>query len=239
MITVNFKEKLPEFAIVDSTTEAIKTRYPDDVFVEQKKREEKMVLFNLKCSCKGTTECGNMLNFYYDGLERYTNSNSVGHDTKVNVLSNHKPNTSPGVLIWDPSEENVAELTSFLKVLKEAIIFKRSLLDGLCAKLEVRIDGHPNIEILIRKGEDGIRLLLFEIPDELASKIPLLSESGSYKECLGTVAILPAGTDLGKIRNEFADMMDPLFGPVAEWISLLGKENNLNLQIDDIWVIPQ
>ena len=79
---------------------------------------------------------------------------------------------------------------------------------------------------------------LFEIPN-VFPKVPLLNEAKTYLECLGLVATLPAEIDTSKIKNDYADMANPFFKPIIEWVKLLGEENQMELQIKNIWVIPE
>ncbi|MEN9338557.1 MAG: hypothetical protein RI945_282 [Candidatus Parcubacteria bacterium] len=140
--------------------------------------------------------------------------------------------------MWNPTEESIAELMTFTETVKEAIIFKKELLSELFAELQVWIKNYEEIHIAVRKDEAGIHLFLYDIP-VIFAKVPLLSESKSYRECLGLIATLPSDTDLSEVKNDWAKKSNPFFTPVIEWVNLLAKENGVSDISADMWVMPE
>jgi len=237
MIIVNFKVKVPYFGIPKHDEKAITTKNPYEIFSEQRKSKGSIML-DMRCCCNDSS-CKSNITFYYSGLDRYTSSKNLASDTEVNILPYHeeKKGRASNVL-WNPTIENVAQFISFLETTREAIAFKQELLGGLYAELQIRIKGYDEILIVVRKDESGIRFILFEIPVTFP-KVPLLCESKDYFECLGVIATLPANMDTSKIKNDYADINNPFFEPVISWVKLLGQENQLDLSISNIWVMPE
>ncbi len=236
MITLNFEENIPNFGTLTYDEKKIKTKDPSRIFAEQKK-EEFMPLLNMKCTC-GNPTCTNKISFFYEGLDLYGDSKKVGiRDDIINILT-CQDTKNAGNVKWNPTEENIVNFVSFSKTVREAILFKQKLLDGLYAELMVSIKGYSEIQIIVRKEKFETLFILFEIPKDFP-KVPLYSEAPSYRECLGIIGTLPTNIDTSKIKNDYADMRNPFFEPVIKWIELLGKENNLDLEIQDIWGMPK
>lgn len=237
MTTVNFKESMPEFGTPNHNDTTIQTKRPYDIFTKQK-TSKGTTLLNIKCSC-GDPVCKNKVSFYYDGLNHYSSLKNLGSDTQVTIQTNYKKDADKAEnVMWNPSDENIAEFIDFSNAAQEAIAFKQELLQTLYAQLQVRIKGCTDIQILVRKEKSEIRFILFEIPNTLPN-VPLLCESKDYLECLGIIATLPADTDTSKIKNDTADMTNPFFAPVIAWVKLLGEENQQDLEIHSIWVMPE
>lgn len=237
MITVNFNEKLPTFGMFNHDDKKIRIKNPDEIFAKQKKSKGGIYL-NMRCCCSDS-DCNNKVSFYYSGLSYYFGSKNLGSDTEINIHPSHdEVKGKANNILYAPTNENLKEFTDFFETVKEAIDFKKSLLNGLYAQLQVRIKGYPEIQIMVRKDEKGIHFLLFEISKDLPL-VPLLSEAESYYECLGVIGKLPSDTDTSKIKNDHADMKNLFFGPVIEWVKSLGKENQLDLTISSIWVMPE
>ena len=237
MLVVNFKQMVPMFGTPNLGEKGIKTKGPDEIFKEQKKSEGR-IMFDLRCSCTDSG-CTNEITFSYNGLNHYTSSKNLGSDTEVNIHPYHKEQEGrANNVMWNPTEENVTQFVSFSETVREAIAFKKELLRGLFALLQVRIKGYDEIEIVVRKEETEIRFILFEIPNDFPN-VPMLYQSENYRECLGVIATLPVDTDTSKITNDYADMKNPFFEPITQWVKLLGEENELNLEIRNIWVMPE
>jgi hypothetical protein len=230
-MVVNFKKNPPEFSTPSKIGEVINTKSPDEVFKGK-------IMFDMKCSCT-TPNCKHRMTFYYPGLTYYCGLKNLSDETKINIMPPYS--TEPGQVknvIWDPVEEDVDAFVAFSKTIREAIVFKRELLKGLFALLQVRIKGYHETHIIVRKEENEIRFILFEIPNAF-SNVPLLRESTGYRECLGIITTLPIDTDTSKIENEHANMADPFFEPVITWVKSLGEVNQLDITIDNIWVMPE
>ena len=238
MKVVNFKYNLPAFGSRNDYHNSVKTADPHEIFSLQ--RESKGVfMLHMKCCCSDPS-CKNGIDYYYSGLNYYFGQKNLGSDTEVNIHphDNEKGETANNVY-WNPTEENVAEFTSFAETIREAIAFKKELLRGLYARLQVKINGYTDIEILVRKEEAEIRFILFEITNILP-KVPLLYESKTYRECLGVIATLLSDTDTSEIKNDYADMKNPFFEPIITWVKSLGEENKIDLEkISRIWVMPE
>jgi len=141
--------------------------------------------------------------------------------------------------MWNPTEESTNELIEFVETVKEAIIFKKELLTELFAELQVRVQDYGEIQIAVRKDKKGIHLFLYQIP-VIFTKVPLLSESKNYRECLGTIATLPLDTDLSEVKNDWAKKSNPFFTPIVEWVDLLMKANELSgIDTLRVWVMPE
>lgn len=230
MVTINFQENMPKFGTFKNKT--IGTQKPSKIFSE-KEISKNGTMLNIKCSC-GDSKCKNSITFFYDGLNCYTSSKNIGNDKQINILPCHKENN----ITWNPAEENVAEFVSFYKTVREAILFKQKLLDRLYAELLVRIKDYGEIQIIVRKEKFETLFILFEIPKNFP-KVALYSEAPSYRECLGIIGVLPTNIDTSKIKNGYADMRNPFFEPIIKWVEILGKENQLTLEIQNIWVMPE
>ena len=234
---INFNEKLPGFGSLNHDKTKIITKCPHEIFASQK-QSEGITFFDMVCCC-GDTDCKSEISFGYHGLNHYGNSRNLASDTDVYISPRHKEEKGrANNVMWNPSEENVAQFISFTETVREAIAFKQELLRSLYAELQVRIDGYGEIRLIVRKEEDGFRFILFEIPN-VFPKVPLLRESKSYRECLGIIAILPADTDVSEIKNDYANMKNRFFAPIIGWVKFLGDINHLNLAIENIWVMPE
>jgi hypothetical protein len=234
---VDFKEKPPKFGEQNHDDKATKTKDPYKIFTENKKSKG-TVLLDMRCSCTDSN-CRNKISFYYNGLNHYFSSKNLGSDTEVSIQSCDKAEGEKyNNVMWDPTEENVLKFTNFAETAREAITFKQKLLNGLYAQLQVRIKGYNEIQIMVRKEDSKFLFILFEIPNA-CPRIPLLNEAKEYHECLGVIATLPTDTDTSKIKNDWADMKNPFFAPIINWVKLLGEENQLTLEINNIWVMPE
>lgn len=241
MTTFDFNDKQPEFGTrISYENNSVKTKGPDEVFVKQKQSKGK-ILLDMRCTC-GDPDCTNRISFHYSGLNRYGDSRNLGSDTQINIYPYHKEEKGKADnVMWNPTQENVYEFINFSDTVREAIAFKQELLKGLYAELQVRVkrfDNEVELQLIVRKEETGVLFYLFEIPN-IFPKVPLLSEAKTYRECLGLVAILPAEIDTSKIKNDYADMANPFFKPIIEWVKLLGEENQTELHIRNIWVMPE
>ncbi|ETB63733.1 TPA: hypothetical protein DIC38_02945 [Candidatus Nomurabacteria bacterium] len=241
MTTFDFNDNQPEFrARVFDGDKSVKTERPYEIFGKTKKSKGTTFL-DMECAC-GATDCVSRISFYYSGLNHYCNSRNLGSDTQININPSHKEeNGRANNVMWDPTDENVSEFINFSETVREAIAFKQKLLNGLYAELQVRIKGidyYGEVQLIVRKDETDMLFYLFEIPN-VFPKVPLLNEAKTYLECLGLVATLPAEIDTSKIKNDYADMANPFFKPIIEWVKLLGEENQMELQIKNIWVIPE
>lgn len=237
MKTLNFKENFPKFG--NYYNETIRTKDPYEIFANQKKSTGSIML-RMPCCC-GDSDCKNRLNFYYTGLNMYTNSKNLSDDKKV-IIQPSPETKKEGMtnnIMWNPTKENVTKFIEFSETVIEAIAFKQELLNGLFATLQVKIKKHNTVkelEIIVRKDETGIRFILFKIRVAFPN-VPLLYESTGYHECLGVIATLPTDTDTSKIKNDYADIKNPFFEPVITWVKLLGEANELDLVIINILVI--
>ena len=237
-MVINFKTNPPEFGDSVRKDTTIRTKRPSEIF-EKTKKSKGLTFLDIKCCCN-STNCKNGIYFYYAGLSHYCSSSNLASDTEVNInLSSHQENEEmANNVMWIPTEDNVAEFVAFSETSREAIAFKQELLIGLYATLQVRIEGYDETQIIVRKEENEIRFILFEIPNAF-SNVPLLRESTRYRECLGVIATLPIDTDTSKIENEHADMRNPFFEPVTTWVKSLGETNQLDIAISSIWVMPE
>lgn len=236
-VTVNFKEKVPEFGTSTYEDKATTTKGPYEIFAIQKKSTG-TVIFDMRCCCSDS-DCKNEISFYYNGLNHYSSSKNLGSDKEVSIYPREeKEEGRANNVMWNPTEENVAQFIDFAETAREAIAFKQELLRDLYAELQVRIKGYDEIRIMVRKEESEFRFLLFEIPN-VFPKVPLLRESKSYRECLGVVATLPSDTDTSEIKNDYANLKNHFFAPVVAWVNQLGVENDLKLAVNSIWVMPE
>lgn len=234
---VNFKEKVPEFGISTYENKATTTKSPYEIFKDQQK-SKRTIFFEMKCCCSDPC-CKNEISFYYNGLDHYASSKNLGSDKEVSINPcDGKEEGRANNVMWNPTEENVAQFIAFSETAREAIVFKQELLRGLYAELQVRIKGYDEIRIMVRKEDEEFRFILFEIPNTF-TKVPLLYESKSYRECLGVIATLPSDTDTTEIKNAHADMRNPFFQPITEWVNRLGEENDLKITVKNIWVMPE
>lgn len=237
MIVLNFKENPPEFSAANYDGNMItRTKGPYQIFAERKKSKG-TILLHIRCSC-GDSQCKNSISLYYNGLNHYAGSRNIGNDKQVDIHPSHKEEGKASNIVWDPTEENIARFVEFSETAREAIAFKQELLKGLFAELQIRIIGYEEIEIIVRKEDSGIRFILFKIPHAFPI-VPLLYKAKGYDECLGVIATLPPDTDTSKIKNEYADTGNLFFEPIVTWVKLLGEQNKLNLEIRNVWVMPE
>lgn len=238
MITLNFQEKLPEFGTLNYNKKLVTTEEPHKIFVQQRKSKGTTSV-EIECSCPDP-DCKNRLLIFYNGLNRYFSSRNIGSDTEINIHPQHDENEHrANNIMWNPTEESTNEFIEFIETAKEAIIFKKELLTELFAELQVYIQNYGEIQIAVRKDDKGIHLFLYDIP-VIFTKVPLLSESKNYRECLGLIATLPLDTDLSEVKNDWAKRSNPFFTPIIEWVNLLAKENELSdIGNPTIWVMPE
>lgn len=232
MNIINFAENLPIFGEKKENRTTITTKKPYEIF-----KGIGTTVLGIKCSCQDPT-CTNMIYFNYSGLEYYFGSRNLGSDTHINILNSYKDEGKADNVMYEPSKENLSEFISFFHDVQKAVNFKKEILNGLYAQLQINIKNFSTIELMVRKTEKEFVFILFEIGIDLPN-IPLISEAKDYKECLGVIAKIPVDTDVSKIKNDYADMNNPFFKPVIEWAKLLGQENNVELEIRNIWVMPE
>lgn len=241
MTTFDFKNNQPEFGTqISHEDKSVKTKRPYDIFAKQKKSKGEILLV-MRCAC-GDPNCRSSVSFHYSGLNHYGDSANLGSDTHVSINPYHEEAEGKADnVMWNPTEENVSEFINFSETVREAIAFKQKLLKDLYAELQVRIKGvdyEGELRMIVRKEETAVQFYLFEIPN-IFPKVPLHNQAKTYRECLGLIATLPAETDISKIKNDYADMVNPFFKPVIEWVKLLGEENQMELRIKNIWVMPK
>lgn len=235
----DFKDKLPEFGDLAYDKKSVTTKDPSCIFAKQQKSKG-TVIFEVKCSCS-EHDCQNRVSFFYHGLNHYFDScfGKVSGEVSIQPYFQKEEGRANNTT-FVPDEKNITGFINFLETAKEAIAFKQDLTKSIFAELRVNIKGfnyESELTLIVRREESGFNFCLFKI-SSLLSRVPLLKESKSYYECLGVVVIIPADTDIGEIKNDYANLANPFFKPVVEWVQLLGKENQIELQIQNIWVVP-